>query len=95
MTRFVAEHIVVVAVGAILNWLAAFVAARELLGDDPIDFVVFGGAPAILLSVAALACWLPASPSGPDSPDGGTQERGVRTPRTPERYDGGAALTAA
>jgi predicted permease len=61
VAQFVAEHIVVVAVGAILGWLAAFVAAKELLGDDPIDLVVFGGAPAILLAVAALACWLPAS----------------------------------
>lgn len=61
VAQFVAEHIGVVATGAILGWLAAFVAAKDLLDDDRIDLMVFGGAPAILLAVAALACWLAAS----------------------------------
>jgi predicted permease len=58
--QFVAEHIVVVACGAILGWLAAFVAAADLLDDRSLDVLVFAGSPAILLAVAAVACWLPA-----------------------------------
>jgi ABC-type antimicrobial peptide transport system permease subunit len=60
VAHFVAEHLGVAVAGAILGWLAAFIAARDLLGSDRIDPTVFAGAPAILLAVAALACWLPA-----------------------------------
>ena len=60
VAHFVAEHLGVAVAGAILGWLAAFIAGRDLLGSDRIDPTVFAGAPAILLVVAALACWLPA-----------------------------------
>jgi predicted permease len=68
VAHFVAEHFTVALIGATLGWLAAFVALRDLLGRERIDVAVFAGAPAILLAVAAFACWLPARRAAGVSP---------------------------
>jgi predicted permease len=60
VAQFVAESLAVVSVGMIAGWLIAFIAAIDLLAGDSIDPRVFGGVPALLLAVAAIACWLPA-----------------------------------
>jgi ABC-type lipoprotein release transport system permease subunit len=43
-----------------MGWLAAFVVVLDLVPGGSIDLAVFLGVPAILLSVATVACWLPA-----------------------------------
>jgi len=58
--EFVGESLRVIGVGAMAGWLIAFVVAMDVTGGEPLDIVVFGGVPAILLLVATLACWLPA-----------------------------------
>jgi predicted permease len=60
VAQFVAESLAVVSVGVIAGWLIAFIAAIDLLASVSIDPKVFGGVPALLLTVAAIACWLPA-----------------------------------
>ena len=57
--QFVAEHLTIVAVGALAGWLLAFAVVVAVF-DAPVDPVVFAGVPAILLAVAALASWWPA-----------------------------------
>ena len=57
--RFVAEHLTVVAVGALAGWLLALAVVVDVF-DAPVDAAVFAGVPAILLAVAALASWWPA-----------------------------------
>ena len=49
----------VVCAGALVGWLLAFVVALHLL-RGALDPMVFAGVPAVLMLVAALACWLPA-----------------------------------
>ena len=54
------EGLGVALTGAATGWLVAFVVA---LGMDPaghVDTAVFGGVPALLITVASLACWIPA-----------------------------------
>jgi len=53
------ESLAVVAAGCLAGWLVAFVAALDFL-QGPVDIAVFAGVPAILLIVAAAACYLPA-----------------------------------
>jgi ABC-type antimicrobial peptide transport system permease subunit len=60
VSEFVADSLRVIAAGAIAGWLIAFVLAIDVLAGGPVDIPVFAGVPAILLAVAALACWLPA-----------------------------------
>jgi predicted permease len=57
--EIVGESLLVVTIGALLGWLAAFVFAVDLV-PRLVGPAVFGGVPAILLAVAALASWLPA-----------------------------------
>jgi len=59
IAQFVAEHLTVVAVGALAGWVLAFAVVVDVF-DAPVDAVVFAGVPAILLAVAALASWWPA-----------------------------------
>jgi predicted permease len=59
IAEFVTENLGVIFVGALAGWLVAFVIVLDVVGD-PIDVPVFAGVPAILLLVAAFACWLPA-----------------------------------
>jgi putative ABC transport system permease protein len=57
--EFVTGNLGVIFVGALVGWLIAFVLVLDVVGD-PIDVTVFAGVPALLLVVAAFACWLPA-----------------------------------
>jgi hypothetical protein len=57
---FVAESLAVVSVGIIIGWLIAFIVAIDVLANNAVDPRIFGGVPALLLAVAAVACWLPA-----------------------------------
>lgn len=58
--EFVLQSMRVILAGAVIGWLAALAIALDVLGDGAIDLAVFGGVPALLLTVAWLACWLPA-----------------------------------
>jgi len=49
----------VIGLGALSGWLIAFMLDLDVFGGS-IDLPVFLGVPAILLLVAAFACWLPA-----------------------------------
>ncbi|MEY2880743.1 MAG: hypothetical protein RLZZ15_3123 [Verrucomicrobiota bacterium] len=60
----VREGMKVVLVGAALGWVVAFALGwflrEKLVGVSALEPVVYAGVPALLLAVAALACWLPA-----------------------------------
>lgn len=60
IAHFVGESLMVIATGAIAGWLLAFVAALNVMPGGSVDSVVFAAVPLMLLSVALLACWLPA-----------------------------------
>jgi hypothetical protein len=57
--QFVAEHLTVVAAGALAGWVGAFAVVIAVIGAAP-DVVVFAGVPGTLLAVAAAAAWWPA-----------------------------------
>ena len=57
--QIVRETLRVVGAGAVAGWLLMFLIALHLLGGV-ISVPVFAGVPAILLTVAAIASWLPA-----------------------------------
>jgi predicted permease len=59
VAQMVGESLHVIGAGALAGWLIAFVVDLDLFGAS-IDLSVFLGVPAILLLVAAFACWLPA-----------------------------------
>lgn len=58
--ELVVENLTVAALGGLAGWGLAFILARELADPGVMSGAVFAIVPAILLSVAALACWLPA-----------------------------------
>jgi hypothetical protein len=60
VAQFVGEHLRVIATGAITGWTLALAVALDVVGVQTIDVAVFAGVPAILLSIATVACWLPA-----------------------------------
>ncbi|OFW06555.1 MAG: hypothetical protein A3H96_12875 [Acidobacteria bacterium RIFCSPLOWO2_02_FULL_67_36] len=60
VARFVGEHLRVIATGALVGWTLAFAIALDVAAVQSIDLAVFAGVPALLLAVAAAACWLPA-----------------------------------
>jgi ABC-type antimicrobial peptide transport system permease subunit len=60
VAAFVLDSLRVIGAGAIAGWVVAFVLAVDVLSGGPIDLPVFAAVPAILLSVAAIAAWLPA-----------------------------------
>jgi predicted permease len=57
--QIVGESLRVIAAGALVGWAIAFVIDLHLL-RGVIYLSVFAGVPAVLLLVAAVACWLPA-----------------------------------
>jgi predicted permease len=57
--QFVAEHLVVIGVGALAGWLLVF-AVQIVIFTAPLEPAVFAGVPILLLTVAALASWWPA-----------------------------------
>ena len=58
VAQFVGEHLIVIGLGALVGWLAG-VRRRDRHRAGPDRRAVFAGVPAILLLVAALACWIP------------------------------------
>jgi predicted permease len=59
VAQVVGEHLVVVGIGTLAGWLAAFAVVVDIFAV-PVDSAVFAGVPLILLAVAALASWWPA-----------------------------------
>jgi ABC-type antimicrobial peptide transport system permease subunit len=57
---FVGESLAVASLGALVGWAIALVAAMLFAPGGRPDPVVFATVPAILLTVAAAACWIPA-----------------------------------
>ncbi|PYR59551.1 MAG: hypothetical protein DMF91_14550 [Acidobacteria bacterium] len=60
VAQIVGESLQVIGVGALAGWLIAFAVDLDVFGGS-IDLAVFLGVPAVLLLVAAIACWLPAA----------------------------------
>jgi len=58
--QFLGESLAVVGAGAMIGWLITFVAALDMLAPRDITAAVFAGVPALLLTFAAIACWIPA-----------------------------------
>ena len=54
------ETLTVVGIGAAIGWMMAFLVAIHVVRGGPINLTIFIGVPAILMLVAAGACWLPA-----------------------------------
>ena len=50
----------VIAIGAVAGWLLAYAVDLHVIRGGSADTPVLIGVPVILLSVAAIACWLPA-----------------------------------
>jgi putative ABC transport system permease protein len=59
MSQIVSESMFVVASGAIAGWAVAFLVDLHLL-RGVIYLSIFVGVPAVLMAVAAVACWVPA-----------------------------------
>ena len=59
VVQIVGESLRVIAAGAMVGWLIAFVVNLHLV-RGPVFWSVFAGVPAVLLAVAAVACWMPA-----------------------------------
>jgi predicted permease len=60
VAHFVVQSLMVIVTGALAGWLLALVVALDFIPGGTIDLPVFAGVPALLLAVAAVACWLPA-----------------------------------
>ncbi|MDQ3069477.1 MAG: ADOP family duplicated permease [Acidobacteriota bacterium] len=60
VAAFVGESMSVIAAGAVVGWLIAVAVTLDVLGETGLDPLVFAGVPAVLFTVAAIACWLPA-----------------------------------
>jgi hypothetical protein len=58
--QIVSEAMSVIVVGAAAGWAVGYGIAVTFAGNAAVNLSVFAGVPALLLSVAALACWLPA-----------------------------------
>jgi predicted permease len=58
--QIIRENLGVIAWGAAVGWLLAFVISVHAIAKGEVNLPVFIGVPAILLSVATLACWIPA-----------------------------------
>jgi predicted permease len=58
--QFIGESLAVIGAGAMIGWLITFVVALDMLAPGDITPAVFAGVPAVLLTVATMACWIPA-----------------------------------
>jgi len=58
--QFVGESLSIALVGGLLGWSIAFLVAAEFAPGGRIDAVVFATVPVMLLTVAAIASWIPA-----------------------------------
>ena len=59
VVQIVGESLRVIAAGAMVGWLIAFVVNLHLV-RGPVFWSVFAGVPEVLLALAAVACWMPA-----------------------------------
>jgi putative ABC transport system permease protein len=59
VAQIAGESLRVIAAGAMVGWLIALVVDLHLV-RGPVFWSVFVGVPAVLLAVAAVACWMPA-----------------------------------
>ena len=59
VSEIIADSMRVVSAGALVGWALALLVDVHLV-RGPLYASVFGGVPAVLLAVAAMACWLPA-----------------------------------
>jgi len=59
IAEVVGQSLVTIGVGALAGWLFAFVMTLDVVMGS-IDAAIFAAVPAVLLLVAAVACWLPA-----------------------------------
>jgi predicted permease len=57
--QFMRETLTVVAAGALIGWVFAFVLVLDVVSGS-VDARVFAGVPLLLLTVAAIATWIPA-----------------------------------
>ena len=58
--QIIRENLGVIAWGAAIGWVLALVISLRAMQNGALNLPVFIGVPAILLAVAALACWIPA-----------------------------------
>jgi predicted permease len=58
--QIIRENLGVIGWGAATGWILALVISLRTITKDAINLPIFIGVPAILLSAAALACWIPA-----------------------------------
>jgi putative ABC transport system permease protein len=58
--QLVGESLGVAALGGFIGWGVAFMLASDFAPAGRIDPLVFATVPLILLTVAAIACWVPA-----------------------------------
>jgi putative ABC transport system permease protein len=58
--QIIRENLGVIAWGAGIGWVVAFVLSVHAITKGTVNLPVFIGVPAILLGVATLACWIPA-----------------------------------
>jgi predicted permease len=59
VSQIAAESFRIVTIGAAAGWMIAFLVKMHLV-RGPLYLSVFGGVPALVLTVAGLACWFPA-----------------------------------
>jgi len=58
--QIIRENLGAIACGTAIGWVLALVISLRVMAKGPLNLPVFLGVPAILLSVATLACWIPA-----------------------------------
>ena len=58
--QILGENLGVISWGAGIGWLTALLISKHAIAKGVVDLPVFLGVPTILLSVAVLACWVPA-----------------------------------
>jgi ABC-type antimicrobial peptide transport system permease subunit len=58
--QIIRENLAAITWGTAIGWVLALVISFRVMTKGPVNLPVFLGVPAILLSVATLACWIPA-----------------------------------
>jgi predicted permease len=58
--QIIRENLAAITQGTAIGWLLALAISFHVMPNAPLNLPVFLGVPAILLSVATLACWIPA-----------------------------------
>jgi predicted permease len=58
--QIIRENLAAITLGTVIGWVLALAISFRVMTKGPVNLPVFLGVPAILLSVATLACWIPA-----------------------------------